>query len=402
MTPDCWKKRSLGEIATESRERFTPNADEIQRYVGLEHIEPWSVTIEECGDTSEVTSAKTVFEAGDILFGKLRPYLRKVVLADQAGVCSTDILAIRPSNGVDARFLHSVLASDPAIGHAVKSSAGTKMPRTSWKAMSELEVLLPPFPEQRKIAEILSSVDDAIQATRAVIDQTRKVKQGLLQELLTKGIGHTRFKQTEIGEIPEEWEVAKCVDICAKVTDGEHLTPRCVESGMPLLSAKDVTEFGVEFGGCKYVSLEDSVKMLGRCNPEHGDVLIVSRGATIGRSCLNESPKPFVLMGSVILLKPNTDRVIGPYLAHYFDSTRAQSELLRLSGSSAQQAIYLKDIKSHLMPLPSLAEQERVSHALRTVESTLQAEMAQLSGLGSVTQGLMQDLLTGRVRVKVA
>ena len=70
-------------------------------------------------------------------------------------------------------------------------------------------LLLPPLPEQTKIAAILSSVDEAIAATQSVIDQTRKVKQGLLQDLLTRGIGHTRFKQTEIGEIPEAWEVKR-------------------------------------------------------------------------------------------------------------------------------------------------------------------------------------------------
>ncbi|MDZ7778956.1 MAG: restriction endonuclease subunit S [Gemmatimonadota bacterium] len=75
-------------------------------------------------------------------------------------------------------------------------------------------LLLPPLPEQRKIAAILSSVDDAIAATRKVIEQTERVKQGLLQTLMTRGIGHTRFKQTEIGEIPEEWEVVTLEDVC--------------------------------------------------------------------------------------------------------------------------------------------------------------------------------------------
>jgi type I restriction enzyme, S subunit len=73
--------------------------------------------------------------------------------------------------------------------------------------LAEFDVLVPPLPEQQKIAAILSSVDDAIAATRKAIEQTKRVKQGLLQTLLTRGIGHTRFKKTEIGEIPEEWAV---------------------------------------------------------------------------------------------------------------------------------------------------------------------------------------------------
>src|SRR5690554_2033430 len=110
----------------------------------------------------------------------------------------------------------------------------------------KLEVALPPLPEQKKIAAILSSVDEAIEATEAVIEQTRTVKKGLLQELLTRGIGHTEFKKTAIGEIPRSWEV-RAVENLADVIDPQpsHRTPPQDDNGIPYIGMGDINDDGV-------------------------------------------------------------------------------------------------------------------------------------------------------------
>jgi len=189
--PEEWSLVKLGDVANESKERFVPNGNEIYTYVGLEHMESGINRILRTGLSSDVTSSKTVFKVGDTLFGKLRPYLKKVALSDIFGVCSTDILAIRPSKHVDPYFLCAVLSSDSAIFHSIESSAGTKMPRTSWKEMSKFKVLLPKIIEQKKIAAILKSLDEALQAEQAKLQHTIKVKKGLMQDLLT---GRVRVK----------------------------------------------------------------------------------------------------------------------------------------------------------------------------------------------------------------
>lgn len=241
--PNGWSSGVLGDIASESKERFLPTEDDVRRYVGLEHIEPGVSYVRGAGSSSDVGSSKTVFESGDVLFGKLRPYLRKVALARSPGVCSTDILAVRAHPGVSERFLLNLLAARATIDYAVKHSAGTKMPRTKWRSLASMPVLVPPLPEQKKIAEILGSVDEAIQGTQAVIDQTRKVKQGLLQRLLTRGIGHTRFKQTEIGEIPESWGVDELVDLVPAdrpIAYGVLKPGPFVDGGIPMLRITDI------------------------------------------------------------------------------------------------------------------------------------------------------------------
>ena len=189
--PEGWAIVKLGDVANESKERFIPNGNEIYTYVGLEHMKSGINRIARTGLSSDVTSSKTVFKVGDTLFGKLRPYLKKVALSDILGVCSTDIIAIRPSEQIDPYFLCAVLSSDSAISHSIESSAGTKMPRTSWKEMSNFNVLLPKIIEQKKIAAVLKSLDEVLQIEQTKLQQNIKIKRGLMQDLLT---GRVRVK----------------------------------------------------------------------------------------------------------------------------------------------------------------------------------------------------------------
>ncbi len=154
-------------------------------YVGLEHIGQDRGNLEGVGNAAEVVSAKNVFRVGDVLFGKLRPNLKKYWQAEFEGICSTDILVLRPLEGISNEYLYYLVQSNSFLNLAMSDAVGTKMPRTSWKRLGGFEFLLPPLPEQRRIAEILSSVDDQIVANRASADQLRRLKRGLMDDLLT-------------------------------------------------------------------------------------------------------------------------------------------------------------------------------------------------------------------------
>jgi type I restriction enzyme S subunit len=152
---------------------------------------------------------------------------------------------------------------------------------------------------------------------------------------------------------------ASADQLAEKITDGEHLSPNTIDTGVPLLSAKDVREFGVLFDDASYVSAEDAGRFRVRCNPEHGDILIVSRGATIGRSCIVNVDKLFCLMGSVILVKVQS-QISSQFLLANLKSTSSVKRLQGVSGSTAQQAIYIRDIRSLPVPLSSQAEQHQI------------------------------------------
>ena len=130
---------SLSDIACEVRHLYQPNNAESLPYIGLEHIQPNLLHLSGIGNSSDTQSAKKKFRGGDLLFGTLRPYLRKVVWAKFDGVCSTDITVIRAKEPSDTGFLFYLIASPYFIDYATATSAGTNLPRAKWSVLSEID-----------------------------------------------------------------------------------------------------------------------------------------------------------------------------------------------------------------------------------------------------------------------
>jgi len=268
------------------------------------------------------------------------------------------------------------------------------------KLLREIEIYLPPLPEQKKIAAILSSVDYAIQATQAVIDQTRRVKQGLLQQLLTRGIGHTRFKQTEIGEIPEDWDVKPLETLAKSINNGFVGTAakHYVNDGIPYLMAKNIRENRIELGQLSYIS-DDFHKNNPRSFLETGDLLTVQSGH-IGTS----ATVPLELSGAnchaLIISKLHCEQINSDFVAYYFNSPSGRKRLSGIFVGTTIKHINTKDLRKFLVPLPSRAEQTEIANIFKDIDKNQDASKSFLIQLNQTKRGLMQDLLTGRVRVK--
>lgn len=178
--PSGWTSRRLGEIATAVTDSVDPTAiDDLTPAVGLEHIPRRSLTLIEWGKAGELTSRKTCFLSGDVLFGKIRPYFHKVCVAPVDGICSTDAIVLRPANDELRGLVAMTAFSDEFVGHAVTTSNGTKMPRADWNVLREWPVPVPP-------AELLGSFNDttqtALKLCSALAAQARKLE--TLRELL--------------------------------------------------------------------------------------------------------------------------------------------------------------------------------------------------------------------------
>jgi len=144
-------------------------------YIGLEHIEPGTLRLSSWGIASDTTSSKLRFDAGDVIYGKLRPYFRKVCRPAQSGVCTTEAWVLRPATGVDSRYLFYLSATPAFSKFATRASDGTRMPRAQWTHVANYPVLLPPLSEQRAIAEVLGALDDKIEANRRVAEYSRRL-----------------------------------------------------------------------------------------------------------------------------------------------------------------------------------------------------------------------------------
>ena len=222
MSSDHRKLLKLKEFAELVNQPYQPSSDENLNYIGLEHIEQQTLRLNGIGNSSDVISQKHKFKAGDILFGKLRPYFRKVVRPSFNGVCSTDIWVVRAKPGFDQSFLFYFLANQRFIDACNSSSSGTRMPRADWNHLSETLWELPSLPEQKSIAEILSALDDKIELNRQTNATLEAIAQAIFKEWFVdfNYPGATgEMVDSELGPIPKGWKV-KPLDEIAEFLNG--------------------------------------------------------------------------------------------------------------------------------------------------------------------------------------
>lgn len=183
---DDWTETTLGDISTFVSKRKSPKELALNTpYVGLEHVEPKTTLISNWGSVESVSGSVTPFEPEDTLFGRLRPYLHKVAFADVPGVCSPEILVLRSSSMCEAKFLYLLCSLDSTVKECVEMSAGTRMPRTSTTDLASIEVQLPPLAEQKRIVELVSSIDELIQSTEQAVVDAKALRSGLSSDLLS-------------------------------------------------------------------------------------------------------------------------------------------------------------------------------------------------------------------------
>ena len=211
--PKHWKNVQFKEIASLRRENIKPTDFPQFNYVGLEHIDSGESQLKRWGDASEVKSAKSHFYLNDVLYGKLRSYLDKAVIAEMEGICSTDILVVTASPKTIPRFLVNLLHTHSFISHATATSTGVNHPRTSWNSLGKFTFALPSLPEQRAIASILGAIQEAKFARQKEIALERERKAALMDYLFSHGTKDEPRKQTEIGEIPDSWEPTRLGDL---------------------------------------------------------------------------------------------------------------------------------------------------------------------------------------------
>jgi type I restriction enzyme S subunit len=186
-----WEAKTFGEVAVPRRERIDPRRTGVHDFcIELEHIESGSGQILGSTSTGTQSSLKSVFHPGDVLFGKLRAYLRKYWRATRQGVCSTEIWVLVPrGDAATSEFLFQIVQTDDFID-AASNSYGTHMPRSDWNAVQNHELKMPPLPEQTAIASVLSEMDGELAVLEQRREKTRALKQAMMQELLT---GRTRL-----------------------------------------------------------------------------------------------------------------------------------------------------------------------------------------------------------------
>ncbi|CCQ72767.1 restriction endonuclease subunit S [Magnetospira sp. QH-2] len=322
----------------------------------------------------------------------------KVLFFDGAYWPLNTTLYVKDFHGNDPAFVFRFLEHF----RLSRFATGTGVPTLNRNVVHTEPIIFPPLPEQRRIAEILSSVDDAIQSTQAVIEQTCKVKRGVLKRLLTKGIGHTRFKQTEIGKIPERWEVIPLSHI-AKVQTGLAKGKKDVSDPieLPYLRVANVQDGFVDLTEMKMITVSKS--QIARYSLEVGDVLLTEGGDydKLGRGDVWRGQiSPCLHQNHVFAVRPDQKRLLPDFLAALTGSQYGKQYFLSCSKRTTNLAsINSTQVKQFPAVVPPLAEQQAIIDRFDSLSKGVETHQRHLHHLQRLKSALMTDLLTGRVRV---
>jgi type I restriction enzyme, S subunit len=399
--PPGWKHLQFGDACDRVKDSYQPVGNGDTPYVGLEHLAQGFPSFVGLGDESEVKSSKTAFKIGDILFGKLRPYLRKGAQADFDGVCSTDILAFRAKGACESGFLKFVIHSDEFVAHAKSTTSGVQHPRTSWPSLREFRLSLPPLPEQKKIAHILSTVQRAIEAQERIIQTTNELKKALMHKLFTEGLRHEPQKPTEIGPIPESWEVVE-LGALAKVGNGS--TPKRSneaywEGGtIPWLNSTKIHDRFITEAH-QFVTPQ-AVKEchLPKVSPNSLLIAITGQGKTLGNSaitrietCINQH----LAYAQFYVAKVLPDFVLW-FMQTRYDYLRSIAH----GGGSTKGALTCGFLKTLSIPVPSRVEQGEIVTTFQSLEDKQDFALRKQAALHDLFRTLLHHLMTAQIRTQ--
>jgi type I restriction enzyme, S subunit len=338
--------------------------DPTKPYVGLEHMQSHSPALIGWATAQESRSTNSVFAAGDILFGKLRPNLRKSVLAPFDGYCSTDVLVLRGREGVDPRFVALLFRSEQIGAIAQATAIGTKMPRTSWKDLRSTKVFCPFKAEQSKLADIVDTLNTAIRRTEAIIEKLKQVKLGLQHDLLTRGVdenGNLRplqseaphlYKRSPLGWIPKEWKVMSFGQLAFFHNGYSFKAEQWNETGLPIIRIQNLN------GEPAFNYYEGPVKPDWHVLP--GDLLFAwagQRGVSFGARIWH-GPSG-VLNQHIFKVVPNVELVSRKFLFQLLRYYQSDIEDSAHGFKDSFLHVTRSELTSLLVALPSTVEQGR-------------------------------------------
>jgi type I restriction enzyme S subunit len=395
--PSGWKIIRLDDSCKLRKEAIDPIEYPDMRYVGLEHIDSGNQILKRNGISSEVNSSKSRFYPGDILYGKLRPYLDKSVLVDFEGLCSTDILVLKPSESIIPQFLANVIHTNQFLNYAVSTSKGVNHPRTSWSSISEFQFLMPSIPEQRAIARSLRAVQDAREARLRELALERERKAALMEHLFTHGTRGEGTKMTEIGEMPESWKVVKFENVIVSSAFGPRFSSNYYDpnGNVATLRTTDIDNEGnINYSTMPLAKLELECfeqHLLKPCD------FLITRSGTCGIAAIFKSFEKPVLPGAFLIRFRLSDEINPQFLKYYVNSHKGRNRILQLAGGAVQKNLSGTSLRSFLIPLPLLSEQDAIVRSLISCDSKIAALENETRLHDELFRAMLEELMSGRL-----
>jgi type I restriction enzyme, S subunit len=413
-SPNRWETKKLKYVVTLRNEKFV--GEVIENYIGLENIESQTGRyFPSINSELNIEGTSNRFYAGDILFGKLRPYLAKCIEAEFDGVGTTELLVLNTDDKfILAKYLKMMMLSPKFIDYINSSTYGTKMPRANWDFIGDIEIPLPSIIYQQIIVNYLTSkvskIDELILRKEKLINLLEQQRQSIITEAVTKGLNpNVKMKGSGvewIGEIPEHWLFTR-LDFVSRVKarlGWKGLkAEEYVEDGYAFLATPNLKERNIDFNNVNYITeeryLESPEIML-----EVGDVLLAKDGSTLGIvNVVRNLPKNSTVNSSIAVIRP-TEKIDSVYFYYYLKSTYIQDVINQIKDGMGVPHLFQADIKKFKIPLPPMDEQVVIAKYLD--EETLKLEQLvgkvkkQIEALKEYRQSLIYEAVTGKIDVR--
>lgn len=421
VIPEDWEAGKLGRCSTFKTGPFGSALHQSDYvYDGVPVINPMQIIDGMLVPTSHMSVAEqaarrlTDFRIcfGDIVIGRRGEMGRcAYVLPQQDGwLCGTGSMIIRVSRSVDARFIQRLLASAPIIAAIENTSVGSTMINLNQSTLANLVIPLPPTKaEQEAIASTLSDVDALIESLEQLVAKKRNIKQGAMQELLTgkrrlPGFQHKAgFNDSEVGLIPEDWSLPKLGELFS-FKNGLNKAKQYFGYGVPIVNYMDVYKLNRIYRRniCGLVDVNDGE--IDSFSVRKGDVFFTRTSETaeeVGLAAvLLDDVKDTVFSGFVLRARPKNDMLVDTYKAYCFSSQVVRKQVISKSTYTTRALTNGRILSSVSLPLPGAKlEQEAIASALADMDVELSSLESELSKARHLKQAMMQELLTGRIRL---
>ena len=343
LKPD-WRRVKFGDVVRLSKARCAdPLAEGVERYVGLEHLEPGDLRIRSWGHVADGVTFTSVFRPGQVLFDKRRAYQRKVAVADFSGVCSGDIYVMETKdvNVLIPELLPFICQTDAFFDHAVGTSAGSLSPRTNWTSLSDFDFVLPPMNEQKRLVELLRSIAVLEEEFRIGEYEAERLQKAAMHDLLDPNLNGWQTKP--IGEVFKVSTGGTPSRDNATFWNGDIPWVKTGEVNYYVIESTEerITQEGLKGSAAKLCPRNSVLIALYGQGPTRGRVGMLGIEATVNQACA--------------AIYPNDD--FDPWFVYYYLSGKYLT-LRAMAQGAAQPNLNLAMIKGFGIPTPSLEVQQ--------------------------------------------
>ena len=409
--PTHWKVARLkGQVANVTDQTSERGPDEI--YIALEHVESWTGKFSDAGDDVSFDSQVKRFQVGDVLFGKLRPYLAKVTSPRRNGICVGEFLVLRClSYNLVPGYLEHLLRSKPIIDAIDASTFGAKMPRADWNFIGSMRQPLPPLAEQTAVVRYLDQADERIRryvsSRERLIELLEEYRQAIIHHAVTRGLDpDVRLKPSGVewlGDVPVHWE-AKRLKTIGRIRYGLGQPPRELADGLPLIRATNVDHGRIIDKNLLYIDPLDVPSGRDAILREK-EIIVVRSGAYTGDSAIVPKAYDGAITGYDMVVSvtgAQPEFVAMTLLCKYV----RDDQLIVASTRSAQPHLNAEELGTAILLVPPLSEQAVIvaylDKATADIDAAIDRARREIELLGEYRTRLIADVVTGQVDVREA